>query len=352
MMREALRELYGLQGGLRRAVPRLLAARAGRRLRAVAVGLSDAGLGADRPRAALDGRRCCSSRPLITWVLGNLLGGLAGYYRDNRTLRLRRRRGDGLPPDPLLHRRLRAADRLRLPLAGAADQRRLHDEHDARLRARVHRQRAAALASCRRCRWSWSASAAGSSACARWSRTSSPRTTSSMPSSAASTRRPHPALLRDAQRAGAAGHRPRHVARRHLQRRHHHRAGVRLSRASARCCVGAVHAGDYSLVLGVTAVSIVAVSAAVLLIDLLYPLLDPRVQAALSRCCRSSATCSATTASSRSASSCSLSSLVIAALSFVSPYPPHDSYVVPPDMPPSWAYRSAPPRAARTCSGS
>jgi peptide/nickel transport system permease protein len=42
--------------------------------------------------------------------------------------------------------------------------------------------------------------------------------------------------------------------------------------------VGAVHAGDYSLVLGVTAVSIVAVSAAVLLIDLLYPLLDPRVK--------------------------------------------------------------------------
>lgn len=43
--------------------------------------------------------------------------------------------------------------------------------------------------------------------------------------------------------------------------------------------VGAVHAGDYSLVLGVTAVSILAVSAAVLLIDLLYPLLDPRVKA-------------------------------------------------------------------------
>jgi peptide/nickel transport system permease protein len=42
--------------------------------------------------------------------------------------------------------------------------------------------------------------------------------------------------------------------------------------------VGAVHAGDYSLVLGITAVSIVAVSAAVLLIDLLYPLLDPRVK--------------------------------------------------------------------------
>jgi peptide/nickel transport system permease protein len=44
--------------------------------------------------------------------------------------------------------------------------------------------------------------------------------------------------------------------------------------------VDAVHAGDYSLVLGVTTVSILAVSVAVLLIDLLYPLIDPRVRIA------------------------------------------------------------------------
>ena len=43
--------------------------------------------------------------------------------------------------------------------------------------------------------------------------------------------------------------------------------------------VDAVHAGDYSLVLGLTSVSIVAVSLAVLVIDLLYPLIDPRVKA-------------------------------------------------------------------------
>jgi peptide/nickel transport system permease protein len=43
--------------------------------------------------------------------------------------------------------------------------------------------------------------------------------------------------------------------------------------------ISAVHAGDYSLVLGLTSVSIVAVSSAVLLIDMLYPLLDPRVKA-------------------------------------------------------------------------
>ena len=43
--------------------------------------------------------------------------------------------------------------------------------------------------------------------------------------------------------------------------------------------VGAVYAGDYGLVLGVTTISIIGVSAAVLLIDLIYPLLDPRVEA-------------------------------------------------------------------------
>jgi peptide/nickel transport system permease protein len=43
--------------------------------------------------------------------------------------------------------------------------------------------------------------------------------------------------------------------------------------------VAAVHAGDYSLVLGIATVSIMAVATAVLLIDLAYPLLDPRVKA-------------------------------------------------------------------------
>lgn len=39
-----------------------------------------------------------------------------------------------------------------------------------------------------------------------------------------------------------------------------------------------MNAGDYSLVLGVASISIVAVSAAVLVIDLLYPLLDARMR--------------------------------------------------------------------------
>jgi peptide/nickel transport system permease protein len=42
--------------------------------------------------------------------------------------------------------------------------------------------------------------------------------------------------------------------------------------------VDAVYAGDYGLVLGVTTVSILGVSVGVLVIDLLYPLLDPRVK--------------------------------------------------------------------------
>ncbi|MGH6923872.1 MAG: ABC transporter permease [Propylenella sp.] len=45
-----------------------------------------------------------------------------------------------------------------------------------------------------------------------------------------------------------------------------------------RLLIAAVYAGDYGLVLGVTAISIIAVSAAVFLIDVLYPVIDPRVQ--------------------------------------------------------------------------
>jgi peptide/nickel transport system permease protein len=42
--------------------------------------------------------------------------------------------------------------------------------------------------------------------------------------------------------------------------------------------VSGVYAGDYGLVLGVATVSIIGVSTAVLIIDLLYPLFDPRVR--------------------------------------------------------------------------
>ena len=42
--------------------------------------------------------------------------------------------------------------------------------------------------------------------------------------------------------------------------------------------ISAVHTGDYSLVIGIASVSIIAVSVCVLVIDLLYPLLDPRLK--------------------------------------------------------------------------
>jgi peptide/nickel transport system permease protein len=47
-----------------------------------------------------------------------------------------------------------------------------------------------------------------------------------------------------------------------------------------RLLIGAVYSADYGLVLGVAAVSIIAVSASVFLIDILYPIFDPRVQLA------------------------------------------------------------------------
>jgi peptide/nickel transport system permease protein len=42
--------------------------------------------------------------------------------------------------------------------------------------------------------------------------------------------------------------------------------------------VAGIYAGDYSLVLGVTTIAIIAVATAVFLIDILYPLIDPRVR--------------------------------------------------------------------------
>ena len=42
--------------------------------------------------------------------------------------------------------------------------------------------------------------------------------------------------------------------------------------------ISAVHTGDYGLVIGIASVSIIAVSVCVLVIDLLYPLLDPRIK--------------------------------------------------------------------------
>lgn len=45
-----------------------------------------------------------------------------------------------------------------------------------------------------------------------------------------------------------------------------------------RLLVAGIYAGDYSLVLGVTTVAIIGVAAAVFIIDIVYPLIDPRVK--------------------------------------------------------------------------
>ncbi|MCS6759915.1 MAG: ABC transporter permease, partial [Candidatus Devosia euplotis] len=42
--------------------------------------------------------------------------------------------------------------------------------------------------------------------------------------------------------------------------------------------IAGIYAGDYSLMLGVTIFSVIAVATAVFLIDILYPLIDPRVK--------------------------------------------------------------------------
>ena len=114
--------------------------------------------------------------------------------------------------------------------------------------------------------------------------------------------------------------------------------------------ISAVHTGDYSLVLGIASVSILAVSVAVLIIDLLYPLLDPRVKVVVMF--------------DDPARSVPLRPRVphrrdpdrlhraFAALSFVSPYPPQDSSSCRPTCRRLGPIGSAPTRAARTCSGS
>jgi len=45
-----------------------------------------------------------------------------------------------------------------------------------------------------------------------------------------------------------------------------------------RLLIQGIYRGDYSLVLGVTTISIIAVAVAVFIIDLIYPLIDPRVR--------------------------------------------------------------------------
>ena len=86
LMRQSLKELYGLEGGLAEQYVSFW--------RRVAVGDFGPSLSAfPTPVSVLIGRALPWTvsllvvSTLITWALGNLLGGLAGYYRKNRALR-------------------------------------------------------------------------------------------------------------------------------------------------------------------------------------------------------------------------------------------------------------------------
>ena len=173
-----------------------------------------------------------------------------------------------------------------------------------------------------RCRWCWSGSAAGSWACARWSPTSSPRTTSSMPSSAASSRGRILALLRDAQRAGAAGHRARHVARRASSTAPSSPSRCSAIRASARCWSSPCMPATTAWCSASPRCRSSRCRSAVLLIDLLYPLLDPRVKVALSMLPHPPRPPALQPRVPLGVVLLSAIVVCFAALSFVSPYPP------------------------------
>ena len=308
------------------------------RFRPVALGLPDAGLGADRPRAALDDRAalhlhaarlgcsatCSAASPATTARAGRskLLGVVAMGFHP-------------VPYYIIAFVLLIVFGYLWpvLPISGGAAQ---------NIAAGLHRRLTSAacsgIRSCRRCRSSWSASAAGSSACARWSPTSSPRTTSSMPSSAASR-----------------GSRilPSYVMRNALVPQV---TGLAMSLGAIfngaiiaeqvfgypgprPLLIGAVYSADYSLVLGVTAdLDHRGVGGGV---PDRHPLSAARSAraAGVSRCStivrdlfRYNREFARRRHPDRPSSSC------MAALSAFSPYNPLDTYVVPPDVPPSWAY--------------
>jgi peptide/nickel transport system permease protein len=264
LMRQSLKELYGLEGGSR-AVRLVLAPRRRRRLRTLAVGLPDAGIGADR-RALPWTVSLLVVSTLLTWALGNLLGGLAGYYRKNRALRFAGLLAMAFHPIPYYIVAFLLLIVFGYPVAGAADQRRLQDEHDARLELGVHRQPAshAILPVC-------SLALVGLGGWFMGMR--------SLVSNVVTEDYVTYAELGGVKRGRILGS---YVMRNALVPQV---TGLAMSLGAifngaiiteqvfgypgvGTLLVSAVHVGDYSLVLGITTVSIVAVSLAVLLIDL------------------------------------------------------------------------------------
>ena len=150
-MRISLRELYGLEGSPVEQYRGVLEADPARRFRTVAVGLSDPGRDPDRPRAALD-RRAAGGLDHHHLGARQPAGRARRLLPEEPRTEVAGRGRHGPAPDPLLHRGAAAADRVRLPLAGAADHRRLGDEPAAGAGPWTSSRACRSTRSCRRCR--------------------------------------------------------------------------------------------------------------------------------------------------------------------------------------------------------
>src|SRR5471030_2510 len=275
LMRQSLRDLYGLQGGLPRQYlafwRRVVRADFGPSLSAFPT-----------PVSVLTGRALpwtaglLTTATLIAWALGNLLGGLAGYYRDSRMLRVAGLLAMGVHPIPyyivafvllIVFGYLWPV----LPIGGGS-QMNLPQRLDAAYIGSVLLHSVLPLASL---------VLVGMGGWFMGMR--------SLVSNIVTED-----YVAFAELGGVS---PRRILFSYVMRNAlmPQVTGLAMSLGAifngaiiteqvfgypgiGTLLVSAVHAGDYSLVLGVTTISIVAVSAAVLLIDLLYPFLDPRVK--------------------------------------------------------------------------
>ena len=275
MMREALQELYGIEGNLIEQYfvywGRILRLDFGPSLSAFPTPVSDL-----IARALPWTIGLLFSCTLVVWVLGNLLGGLAGYYRKSRTLKLLGVIAMGLHPIPyyiiafvlliIFGYLLRV-----LPISGGAAQ---------------------------NVRQDWTLDYAGSVI-----RHSILPAFSIILVGIGSWFLGMRALVSNivtedyvvyAELGGVPRRRilPFYIMRNALMPQV---TGLAMSLGAifngaiiveqvfsypglGRLLIGAVYSGDYSLVLGVTSVSLIAVAGAVFLIDILYPVFDPRVK--------------------------------------------------------------------------
>ena len=279
MMRQSLRELYGLEGSLCEQYSCSGSGSLRRRFRPVAVGVPDAGLGADRARAALDRRAADRCRPCSPGCSATCSAALPATTANSRMLKVARRRRHGAASDPLLHRRLRAADHVRLS-SGRCCRSRGGSQMNLPQRLDTRRSSCSVLQHSILPALSLVLVGLGGWFLGMRSLVSNIVTEDYVVYAELGgvDRRRILRFLRDAQRAGAAGDRPCHVARRASSTAPSSPSRCSAIPASARCwwmpsCrrlqPGARrhHGLDRR-----------ASSVGVLVIDLLYPLLDPRVK--------------------------------------------------------------------------